>query len=250
MMLRTRDDGEGREFKANIPADILVSSNRLVEQMLETREERLERMAHGDAAAVEARRMKRKQEMDAQFRYRPDLNKKSLEMASSGIGKVGDARQKRVQEYKDGQDRECTFRPDTSKPYVHGFYCEYMAPGGDSKYSISKALREGSIDTFLNNIAQDRQEKAREAEEERLAKELEECSFKPNVNTKIVKSASFETPLHLMPGMQGFYHKLELIEKKQAELAEREKACFVQADHWTPAPTVVQPFNLSYTRIL
>ena len=134
VMLEERGMEHEHEFRAKIPADVIASSNRLVKQMLETRKERIDRMAHGDAAEIEARRMKRKQEMDAQFRYKPELNKKSLEMASSEEGRVGDAILKRVQDYKDGRYNECTFKPDTSKPYVHGFYCEYMVPKGNSKY--------------------------------------------------------------------------------------------------------------------
>ena len=71
VMLEERGMEHEHEFRAKIPADVLASSNRLVKQMLETRKERIDRMAHGDAAEIEARRMKRKQEMDAQFRYKP-----------------------------------------------------------------------------------------------------------------------------------------------------------------------------------
>ena len=251
-MLRAVKEEQAGMFRAHIPPDMLVSSNRLVRQMLESREERFDRMAHGDAAAIEARRLKRKQELDAQFRFRPDLNKKSLEMASSGVAGTSHTMSQRMQEYRQGKYNECSFRPDTSKPRVRGFYCSYKIPDGNSKYSISTALREGTLGDFLGRYVEEKQRKAQLAQEaraERLSKELQECSFAPKINKKIVTSAEGEKPLHLMPGMQGFFQNLELIEKKQADLAEREKSCFVQTDHWTPAPTVVQPFNLSYSQL-
>lgn len=251
-ILRAAGEEQTGTFRAHIPPNMLVSSNRLVRQMLESREERIDRMAHGEAAAMQARRLRRKQELDAQFRFRPDLNKKSLEMASSGLASTSHSMSKRKQEYRDGKYNECTFRPDTSKPRVHGFYCSYKIPDGNSKYSISNAFREGTLRDYLRQYVEEKQHKAhlaQEARAERLSKELQECSFAPKINKKIVTSNVGEKPLHLMPGMQRFFQNLELIEKKQADLAEREKSCFVQTDHWTPAPTVVQPFNLSYSQL-
>lgn len=239
------------DFKANIPAHLLVSSSRLVKQMLENREERVNRMAHGDAAVIEEKRLRRKQDLDAQFKYKPDLNKKSLEMSIS-VDNNGQSRLKRIQAYQEDRYKECTFRPDVSKPCVYGFYTTYKVPEGNKTFSIAKALREGSLDDFVKQVKQRGLEKTRLAEEtrkQRLEAELRECSFVPKINKNILKESGNIKSVYSMPGMQGFLHKLELTEKKQAELAEREKICFVQTENWTPAPTIPKPFNLSYENI-
>lgn len=75
-------DGDGnKRFVASIPSKLLISSERLVGQLLERPEERWNRLALGDAEEARQKRERIKAQMEAEHRFYPVLNENSLRIA-------------------------------------------------------------------------------------------------------------------------------------------------------------------------
>ena len=237
-MFRAARDQEAEmasSFVASVPVGVL-NSERLERQMQETADERLQRMSHGEAEAARRRREMRKRELDAQFSHAPSLNQVSLEMARD-LPSI----RERVAAVKStaavGVDKECTFRPDTRKPAVRGFYSRYEVPNVTS--------------TDFARAADERADRARAAmarvAEERRAeeiKEMEECTFKPVTNGGRVRKPRDDVPLELMPGMGRFVEKLVMQHEGEMAKKAREDEVFGHASRWKNELTVVRPFHL------
>ena len=145
---------------SKIPAHLLIGSERLVRQMLESEEERIERMCFGERQRIEEQRLQRKKALDSQFRFKPALNKRSLEM-SKDPQTVVPRFQKELEEYKSQKYRDCTFQPDVSKPRVFGYHDVYEVPQGQAPLAVSRALQHGSMDTFIQAISDHERKKKR-----------------------------------------------------------------------------------------
>ena len=82
MQNRKQSDREKAQFTAQTPLEVLISSERLVNQMLEKPQERWNRMSSGDADLTKTRKEKIKRQADLQCDFQPKLNPTSLKMAS------------------------------------------------------------------------------------------------------------------------------------------------------------------------
>ncbi len=89
-----------------------------------------------------------------------------------------------------------------------------------------------------------RQTLAREAEE-RVAKEMEECTFRPLTNGGKVRRPPGDVQLELMPGMDRFFEKLVMQHESDMAKKEREEEVFGHGRRWNGALTVVRPFRLT-----
>jgi hypothetical protein len=152
-----------------------------------------------------------------------------------------------LKDYKAEQYRECTFKPDTSKPTVHGFYTEYKSPSSPRCITISTALRKGTISMLMEQNKQKIAQKALKKEildRERIAKEMEECTFAPKINNK--RLSGVNESIENLPGMKSYFERLRMIEGQREYARRREQEVFVQADNWTGCPTIGKPFDLSF----
>lgn len=233
----------------SIPPHLLLASERLVNQMLETNDERIHRMAHREMEERELRREKRRQELDDEFSFHPKLNTRSLKMPTVQGGDTWISQ--RLKEYKEEQYRECTFKPDTSKPTVHGFYTEYRAPSNTNCITISTALRKGTISMLMEQAKQKIAQKALKKEildRERIAQEMEECTFTPKLNDKRLSIYDVNESIENLPGMKSYFERLRMIEGQREHARRREQEVFVQPDNWTGCPTIPKPFDLSFLK--
>lgn len=156
-----------------------------------------------------------------------------------------------MEEYKEEKHRECTFAPDTSKPPIMGYYGPYERPKGRAHLSVTDALKSGRFDTFMEQIEQHKRkisEKAEKLKQTRQEQELQECTFRPNLeetrdcNIQQMKGKELDN----LPGVDAFMERKLLAQKQKEEKEEREARVFHQVtNHWRNCPTVVQPFNLS-----
>lgn len=234
---------------AKIPAELLIGSERLVRQMLESEEERIERMCFGEHRRIEEQRRQRKKALESQFRFKPELNKRSLEM-SKDAQNVVPRFQKDLETYKSEKYRDCTFQPDVSKPRVYGYHDVYQVPQGQAPLAVSRALQHGSMDTFMETIAEyeaKKKEKAALIKKEQEAKEIEGCTFAPKINKPGSAHSDLEI-LETLPGMEKYFEKMLRIERKVEEKKEREKQVFADGSSWVNQVTVPEPFSLASSR--
>lgn len=235
---------------AKIPAELLIGSERLVRQMMESEEERIERLSFGERRRIEEQRRQRKKALESQFRFKPELNKRSLEM-SKDAQNVVPRFQKDLETYKSEKYRDCTFQPDVSKPRVFGYHDVYEVPQGQAPLAVSRALQRGSMDTFMKTIADHeakKKEKAALIKKEQEAKEMEGCTFAPKINKSgSTKFGDLEI-LETLPGMEKYFEKMLRIERKVEEKKEREKQVFADGSSWVNQLTVPEPFSLASSR--
>ena len=235
-MLREAREKEAQRasFVASLPAGVLGRSCRLERQMQESAEERIHRMSLQEADAIRRRREMRKRELDAQFSHKPVLNQASLDMARD-LPSIRDRVAKEKPLNDSSVDGECTFHPDTRKAAVNGFYVRYKVPDATS-VDVERSSRE--------RAERMRQTLAREAEE-RVAKEMEECTFRPLTNGGKVRRPPGDVQLELMPGMDRFFEKLVMQHESEMAKKEREEEVFGHGRRWNGALTVVRPFRLT-----
>lgn len=221
-------------FVASVPAGVLERSGRLERQMQESTDERIQRMSQDEAEEIRRRREMRKRELDAQFLHKPTLNKASLAMACD-LPSI----RERVAAKKSLTDptveKECTFHPDTRKEAVNGFYARYEVPDARSADVVRAAQARAE---------RMRSAMAREAEE-RLAKEMKECTFRPVTNGGKVRRPRSVVPLELMPGMDRFLENLVMQHESDMAKKEREEEVFGYGRRWNGELTVARPFRLS-----
>jgi len=136
-------------------------------------------------------------------------------------------------------DEECTFRPDTRKAAVRGFYSAYRVPEVASA-DVARAAQERAdrMREFVKRI-----------EAERVAKELEQCTFKPVTNAgKVMRPPKDAPPLEGMPGMQRYIEKLVLQQDREIERKEREAEVFGYGRRWKNELTAFEPFQIGRFR--
>lgn len=93
---RKQSDRERAQFTAQTPVEVLISSERLVNQMLERPEERWKRMSSGDVALIKKHKDKLKRQADLECDFQPKLNPTSLRMASHARDKQVCARKRDI----------------------------------------------------------------------------------------------------------------------------------------------------------
>ena len=151
------------------------------------------------------------------------------------------------------QQRECTFRPDTSKPRVIGYYDEYQPPAPAAPLSIAQAARQG-FESLMPRIADyqaDREARAAAARQAREAQQLAECTFSPSINRGQAggKGPTAAQPV-VVPGLERFLELKQLADEQKRAQEERAARVFNQ----NPAggalaqgrrATVPKPFKLA-----
>ena len=226
---------ERASFVASMPgAGVMETSGRLERQMQESMDERVLRMSHEEAEAIQRRREMRKRELDAQFSHKPALNRASLAMARD-LPSIRERAAPAKTLTDPTIERECTFHPDTRKAPVKGFYARYEVPDAASDDVVRAAQARAE---------RVRAAMAREAEE-RHAKEMEECTFRPVTNGGRVRRPPVGVPLELMPGMDRFLEKLVMQHESDMARKEREEEVFGYGSRWNGELTMVRPFRLT-----
>lgn len=84
---RSQSDRQKAHFTTHTPVEVLISSERLVNQMLERPQERWNRMYSGDSDVIQKRKDRLHRQADLQHAFQPRLNPASLTMASRARNK-------------------------------------------------------------------------------------------------------------------------------------------------------------------
>jgi len=239
-MMEARAAAETRARANAFVANVLPVAGRGI--LEESRDQWVMRMTYGEAEKAMRRREMRKRELEQEFGFKPALNDASLAMCAdlpsirertasvaARAGRGPDAVDSAV-------DAACTFRPDTSKAPVKGFYGRYRVPQAPARGEVTRAARAKT----------DRMRAAMERmEAEKLAREMAECTFKPQTNGRVRRPAEGAVRLEDMPGMEGWAQRLAMQHDSEAEKKAREETVFGAGRNWTGGVTVCRPFDLS-----
>ena len=153
------------------------------------------------------------------------------------------------EEVRELEMKECTFMPNIQKPAVVGFFKRYETPrpNAASTVSISKAIEEGSLDSYIDryrDLQCRKENKAKDIKREQEEKELSECTFKP-AKYSSYPATRMRKSLQDMPGMSKFMEHKEMADRLKAEQEERRERAFTTGHRWTNSATICVPFNLS-----
>ena len=239
-MVEARAAAETRARANAFVANVLPVAGRGIVE--ESRDQWVMRMTYGEAEKAMRRREMRKRELEQEFGFKPALNDASLAMCAD-LPSIRErtasvaARTGRVPDAVDGTvDAACTFRPDTSKAPVKGFYGRYRVPEAPARGEVTRAARART----------DRVRAAMERmEAEKLAREMAECTFKPQTNGGVRRPAEGAVRLEDMPGMEGWVQRLAMQHDSEVEKKAREETVFGAGRNWRGGVTVFQPFDLS-----
>ncbi|KAL4451782.1 hypothetical protein ABPG75_007444 [Micractinium tetrahymenae] len=231
---------------------VLALSASRAGNLLESPQERYERLALEEAARRTARRAAKEAEVYGSLEFRPQLNPRSLAMAPGGSGGVealasAEKKRRKLEELRRAEEErrraECTFRPDTSKPRVKGYYDEYQPPAANAVISISAAAKQG-FEGLTQRITDYQAEREARAAAARAAEEehkLKECSFTPDINRRRVEAKG---PV-MVRGLDRVLELKQLAERQKAEAAERAARVFNANPRAKQGATVPKPFQLA-----
>lgn len=205
--------------------------------VLETEEERIERLSKKDFDKTQNIRKKVADEYYGQFSFHPDVNKKSKLLARSSScsklynsDKEKEERLKKLEEEKERKYREeCTFKPD-----LH--YTKKQNELVDDYYRNQLKYAEKTYNNLREKeklIIQNKREKEME--------ELKECTFKPKIQPPPKKGDK----LVLVNGLGRYLEITELARRKKEEQKKREEKVFTYGKKPLQPFTIPQPFNLS-----
>eukprot|EP00887_Chlorella_sp_A99_P007842 scaffold20.g7842.t1 len=230
--------------------------------LLESSEQRCQRMGWEEAERLRARRAAKEAEVYGGMDFKPQLNQQSLLIGKShGVEGLASAERQRarLKELRAAEEArrlaDCTFQPDTSKPRVLGYYAEYEPPAPAAPLSIAEAARQG-FEGLTERIAGYRAEREARAAEARRAAEaaqLSECTFSPAINRG--RSAARAPSAVVVPGLNRFLELKQLAERQRTEQEERAARVF----NASPAGgalaqghrvTVPRPFRLAGQALL
>ena len=241
-------------FKPTLGAntDLIVQ-----ERERETPEERIDRLAYKDKERQELSREVVQEQYYSQFSFKPRINKVSKQL---GHGHTVEElhtdvrRRERMEELirraNEEQEMECTFQPDTRRvkaSSMHDLRQSSMNVTGErSRYSIDVH----DVETLTERIKHHAMRKDAAIDQERRRREyeeLKECTFKPAVSSKPVKSQA--GPI-IVRGLGRHLELKELAQKKEEEKKERERKAFLldtsaRSSSVSKPYTVPQPFKLS-----
>lgn len=238
-------------------AAVLALSDTRVGQLLELPEQRWERMAVAESSAHAARRAAAAAEAAAAQPFAPRLNPRSLRLAG-GRPAPGDAdadgeRQRRSEQARQEAEAralaECTFRPDTSKPRVVGYYDEYDPPQPRAALSIAGAAAAGEgLAGLARRIQQHGEERERWAAAVRADRERRaaaECTFAPDTRKAPV---AMPTRPVVVPGLDRVLELRALKARQRREADARAAKVFLRhprSPRSRGGATVPKPFALA-----
>ena len=233
-----------REVPESVIAASRDSGNARIEGRVESRAEWVARMTYGEVERIRMRREARKRELEAELgAFTPALNDASLAMCAD----LPSIRERSLRGTNGGDqtrdsawlDPECTFAPDTRKAPVKGFYGRYRVPEASGRTDELRAMRPASAKADRVRAAME------QLEAEKLAREMEECTFAPRTNWgRVPMDGLGSVSLDEMPGMARFREKLAMQEMAAREKKAREDAVFGAGRGWRNELTVVEPFKL------
>ncbi|KAI7837508.1 hypothetical protein COHA_008644 [Chlorella ohadii] len=230
---------------------VLALSAARAGQVLESEQERYERLAGEEAARLAAKRAAKEAEVYGSLAFKPQLNPRSLALAPAGSGGVealaSADRQRRkleelVAEEEARQRAECTFQPDTSKPRVKGYYNEYQPPQPNAALSIAGAAKQG-FEGLTQRIAEyqaEREARAAAVRADEEERRLKECSFAPDINRSRVEAKG---PV-VVRGLDRHLELRQLAERQRVEAEARAARVFHANPRAKQGATVPQPFQL------
>jgi hypothetical protein len=259
---------------------ILAQSDRLVGALFQGPEERSRRLAYADSAWLEARRRGRMQQVREEegCSFHPVINEPSssymkVVSGSNGIAaaaivaarpeqrllKAGEEREARIQakkaEIEALQLSECTFKPNTYKPAVAGYHGQQYRPPNPQAWLLHLETMErnglnnttGTTSVLLKRIQEHsamKEARAKAAEQEKIKKELKECSFKPRINDEGVGYEKGKAVL--VAGIDKVMERREEILEKRQKQKEWEDKVFKRKPKDPKGITVPKPFTLSF----
>ncbi|PRW56897.1 hypothetical protein C2E21_4317 [Chlorella sorokiniana] len=230
---------------------VLALSAARAGQVLESEQERYERLAGEEAARLAAKRAAKEAEVYGSMDFKPQLNPRSLALAPAGSGGVqalasADRQRAKLEELRAEEEArqraECTFQPDTSKPRVKGYYNEYQPPQPSATLSIAGAAKQG-FEGLTQRIAEyqaERDARAAAARAEEEEQRLRECSFAPDINRTRVQAKG---PV-LVRGLDRHLELRQLADRRRAEADARAARVFHANPRTKQGATVPQPFQL------
>lgn len=129
-----------------------------------------------------------------------------------------------MEKYREEEMRECTFVPNTEKPQIDGFYAPYQPPlprAGCT--SISQTASTGG--NFMQKLDEERKRKeewAKRMKERQIQKDMEECTFRPSLQTAARSIDLHDGDVHEIPGIDTFLGHKAMAARLRAE-KEKEK---------------------------
>lgn len=288
--------GEKLTFKPDIGnADGILRQLR-PDRCTESNRQQLYRLTYNDRREVELKRQRIREAQYAQCTFKPKINSVSKALGRSSTldelshpvldiqsvllkskgesRKAGDSPASRVAlrqyfankrfrsrialEMEEASKAECTFRPNlvASKYHTGSSSARKLC----SREPQTRKLEWQSGD-LLHLIEAERQKKADVIKAKRNAqelKELNECTFQPNLQKPRRQGKSLKTPPLqdntsnekpiIVRGLGRFLELRELARKQQTEQKQREQKLFAPNTSYEPRTyTVPKPFNLSKT---
>jgi len=178
--------------------------------------------------------------------------------------KAGEEREARIQakkaEIEASQLSECTFKPNTYKPAVSGYHGQQYQPPNPQAWllhletmernglnSTTTTATTTTASVLLKRIQEHsamKEARAKAAEQEKIKKELKECSFKPRINDQGVGYEKGKAVL--VAGIDKVMERREEILEKRQKQKEWEDKVFKRNPKNPKGITVPKPFALSF----
>ncbi|KAK1944448.1 hypothetical protein P3T76_004360 [Phytophthora citrophthora] len=268
------------------------------ERSAESSQQKLYRLTYNDQREVELKKQRLREEQYGKYSFKPEINPVSKALGRSStldelshpvIGLQQDPpdskphertdsstsrvalrqyfankrfRSRVALEMEEASKAECTFQPNlvASKPRNGSASTSKLY----NREPRSRTKLEWQSENLLHLIEAERQKKADDIEAKRNVqelKELEECTFQPNLNKPRQKgklsskgspspprdSSAEEKPV-IVRGLGRFLELKDLARKQQAEQKQREQKVFAPNSSYEPRSyTVPKPFKLSET---
>ncbi len=227
-------------FKPNVGPradEVLKQSETRRSHINESVMERVERMAHKEPAAAQAMRRQLEREVYADVTFRPQISEISRALSAHRPSRatdtrVGPGKAAALEQSEEKFRKECTFKPFIRSISRRLAERADRVPISDYEQVVEEAQREQAA----------RAERAEAAQREREVKEMEGCTFQP----EILQSVGVKPKAVAIAGMARFLEFKRLAKRMEEEKAEREKKVFMlNISETAKTYTKPKPFKLA-----
>ena len=208
----------------------------------ETVMERVERMSRHESKLQENKKDNIKDEYYNQFSYKPSVNRVSDKLAHSTPlselvqNQKHKMKMEKVREKVERETmRECTFKPKIDRR------SRSMTPPASRRIMVSEP------DTITDRVRERKLEKEAAIREMRCSREFEElrdCSFKPNINRRIIQAKG---PVVVRGLVRHLEVQQSAIRKAEEKKMREDKAFYRNVSKAPVCYTVPEPFELTKT---
>ena len=227
----------------------ILRQSRHVHRLVETPEERAERLAFEDADRKRVGQREREREYYSQFTYEPELNEKSRRLAPNATDLsdlVYDERRelarKRAQAEKAREfEEEYTFQPNLNES------AEARRARSTSGYTMDFGVGGDAVSARIRMYQREKTEALENLRRRASYRELEECTFRPETTSEAPGSMRIPSSSKVR-GMDSFLQKQAKARQLEEEKRERyAKVFFEDLDNFDRRHrrTIPEPFSVA-----